>query len=95
MTEGVVFLSEEGDGDGYEGDEDFGGSRVPAARFDEEFESDIIDGEVDSHDEDIAEELFMGSKRGLAEGDVFIEPEACEEGNREDDAKGGDVGGNA
>ena len=34
----------------------------------------------------------MGSKGGLAEGDVFIEPEASEQGYREDDAEGGDMG---
>ena len=54
MAEGVVFLSEEGDGDGDECDEDFGGCWVPAAGFDKEFESDIVDGEVDGDDEDIA-----------------------------------------
>jgi len=95
MAEGVVFLSEEGDGDGYECDEDFRGCRVPAAGIDQEFESDIVECEVDGDYEDIAEELFMGSEGGLAEGDVFIEPEACEEGNREDDAEGGDMGGYA
>ena len=54
MAEGVVFLSEEGDGDGDEGDEDFGGCWVPAAGFDKEFESDIVDGEVNGDYEDIA-----------------------------------------
>lgn len=34
----------------------------------------------------------MGSEGGLAEGDVFIEPEASEQGYREDDAEGGDMG---
>ena len=34
----------------------------------------------------------MGSEGGLAEGDIFIEPEACEQGYREDDAEGGDMG---
>ena len=47
-------MSEEGDGDGDEGDEDFGGCRVPAAGFDKEFEADIVDGEVDGDDKDIA-----------------------------------------
>ena len=37
----------------------------------------------------------MGSEGGLAEGDIFIEPEACEQGYGEDDAECGDVGGYA
>ena len=91
MAEGVVFLSEEGDGDGDECDEDFGGCGVPAACFDKEFEADIVEGEVDGDYEDVAEELFMCSKGGLAESDVFIEPETCEQGYGEDDAKCGDM----
>ena len=34
----------------------------------------------------------MGSEGGLAEGDVFIEPEASEQGYGEDDAECGDMG---
>ena len=33
----------------------------------------------------------MCSEGGLAEGDIFIEPEACEQGYGEDDAKCGDM----
>ena len=34
----------------------------------------------------------MGSEGRLAEGDIFIEPKACEQGYGEDDAEGGDMG---
>ena len=45
--ESIVFLAEETDQDGEEGDEHLAGRRIPTEMLDTEFEAEIVDGKVD------------------------------------------------
>lgn len=91
-SEGEVFLSEIGDGDGEEGDEHFGRCGIDSADIDQQFESEVVDGEIEHDDKDIASELVPSAERRAGESDVFIEPEACEQSDGEDQAEGSNVG---
>ena len=55
-------------------------------------EAEIVNQEVDTHDDNIAVELVPATEGGLSESDVFVEPETREEGDGEDNAEGRDVG---
>ena len=89
--EGVVLLAEVGDDDGEGGDTHLGRCRVPAPYLDAEFETEIVDSEVNGYDEDIAQELSPTIKLGGRECDVFLQPKAGEKGDWEDNAKGRNV----
>lgn len=88
-------MAEVAEKDGNTRDEHLGRSGVELANFYEELESDIVDEDIKRHNEHVAKELIPTLKRRLREGDVFIEPEAREQGYRESNAEGKDVGRNS
>jgi len=88
-------LSYIADGDGNEGDCHLGWRGVPAERFDAEFETEIVDCQIEGYDQDIAPELTPTIEFGLGESDVFLEPKAREERDRKDNTEGGYVGSEA
>lgn len=83
----VVFLSQIADGDGQEGDRHLAGRRIPAEYLDAQFEAEIVDGQVERHDADIAHKLPRTVQVRAGERDVFIEPETRQQGDRKDDTE--------
>lgn len=82
-------------GDGNEGDCHLGWRGIPAERFDAEFETEIVDCQIESYDQNIAPELAPTIEFGLGESDVFLEPKTREERDRKDYTEGGDMGSKA
>ena len=74
-SKSVVFLSEITDNDRDKGDEHLGRRGVPTEGLDTELESEIIDCQIDGHDEDITRELMPAVESRSSEGDVFLQPE--------------------
>ena len=87
----VVFLSKIADGDRDDGDEHLGWRRVPAEGLDAQFESEIVDGEVQRYDGDVSDELPPTIQLRGSKSDVFLKPKAREQRDRENDTKGCDV----
>ena len=92
LSKRVVFLAEIGDSDSNEGDEHLGWSGVEAAYIDEEMEAEVVNQKIDTYNDYVAVKLMPAAQRRLGEGDVFVEPETREEGDREDNAESGNVG---
>ena len=61
VAERVVFLPEIADGDSEKRDKHLAGRRIPSESLDAEFESEIVDSEVDGDDEGIATQLAVES----------------------------------
>ena len=74
-SKSVVFLPEITDNDRDKGDEHLGRRGVPTEGLDTELESEIIDCQIDGHDEYVARELTPTVEPWGGERDVFQQPE--------------------
>lgn len=90
----VVFLAEIAHDDGQQGDHHLARRRIPPQRLDAEFETKIVDRQIECHDADIAHKLARAMQVGAGEGHVFVQPETGQQGDREDDAQRRDMRGN-
>lgn len=84
MTEREVFLPEETDNNRNNGNNHLGRGGVESDPVNEQFESEIVDSQVDNHDDDVSPQLACTMESGLGEGDIFIEPKTCQEGDGKD-----------
>lgn len=55
--------------------------------LDEKFETEVVDTEVHSHNQDVTHKLACAMKRGVGERNIFVQPETCEQGDWENDAE--------
>lgn len=62
-AEGEVLLAEVADGDGEKSDGHLAGSRVPTKNIYTELEAKVIDGQINSNDENIARKLAPATQR--------------------------------
>lgn len=92
FAERVVFLAEETDADREQGDHDLARRRVPAPNLYAELQTQVVDEQVDGHDQYIAHQLAAAAQARLPKRDVFIQPEAREQRDGEYDTQGRDVG---
>ena len=90
-AESEVLLTEETDDDGEEGDADLRGRGIPAHGLHQKLQAKVIDSQIEGNNHDVARELPRSVKSRLREGDVFVQPEPREQGDREDYAEGSDV----
>jgi len=94
-VEGEVFLTTEADDNGDECDGHLRGCGIPVPDVDAQLKAEVVDGQVNTYDAAIAQQLTGTMEGGLGEGDVFIKPEAGQQCDGEDDAQCGDMRGEA
>lgn len=96
-SESVVFLTYITDNNRNDGNEHFARRGIPTECFHTEFETEIVDCQIDRHNQDVATKLSEGLRVfgfGSLESDVFLEPETCYERDWKDDTQGSDVWSN-
>ena len=91
----IVFLPQIADCNGDEGDDHLTWRRVPTEYFDAQLEAEIVYRQIDRHNRDITRELPETVDVRARERHVFLQPETGEQRDGENDAKGGDVRGEA
>ena len=84
-------MTEITDSDSDESDEHLGGRRIPAPYLDAQFETEIIDGQINGYNGDIAEKLAPTIELGCGERHIFLQPKAGKQRDRENDTKGRDM----
>ena len=87
FAERVVFLAEETDADREQGDHDLARRRVPAPNLYAELQAQVVDEQVDGHDQYIAHQLPTTAQTRLTKRDVLIQPEAREQRDGEYDTQ--------
>ena len=84
-----MLLAEVGDNDCDEGNEHLGWGRIPTKHIDTEFKTEVIDGQINSYDQDISRQLSPTVETRSGKSDIFLQPETGEQGYRKDNTKGG------
>ena len=87
FAERVVFLAEEADEDRQERYHDLARRRVPTPNLYAELQTQVVDEQVDCHDQYIAHQLPTTAQTRLTKRDVLIQPEAREQRDGEYDAQ--------
>ena len=90
-AKGVIFLPKITDCYRDEGDHHLRWRRVPTPYFHAQFETEIVDRQIDTHDEDISAQLPPAVELRGGEGDVFLQPETGQQRDRKDDAQRRDM----
>ena len=83
LAKGEVFLPDETDSHRDTSDEHLAGRGIPTQEFYAEFQAKIVHQQIYRHDKDIASKLSPSAERRLSEGNVLIEPKACQQGDWE------------
>ena len=87
FAEGVVFLAEEADDDCEQGDDDLARRRIPAPYLHAQLQSEVVDKQVQGHDQYIAHQLPSAAQARLTKRDVLIEPESRQQRDGKYDAQ--------
>lgn len=96
-SESVVFLTHITDNNRDDRDQHLARRGIPTKCFYTEFETEIVDCQIDRHNQDVATKLSDGLRVcgfGSLESDVFLEPETGYKRDRKDDTQGSDVWSN-
>ena len=87
-AERVVFLPEITDCHRDQRDHHLARRGIPAEGLDTQFETEIINRQIDGDDEDISRELTPALEPRTRERDVLLQPETSEQRDRKDDTQG-------
>ena len=74
-----------------DGDDDVGDGRPNVQHFDEEFQAEVVNENVDDSDKEIPDNLCPAFQRGAWETDVTRHPKTCEEGDGKLEHKSGNM----
>ena len=92
-AERVVFLPEITDCHRDQRDHHLARRGIPAHHIDTQFETEIIDRQIDGDDEDISRELTPALEPRTRERDVLLQPKSRQQRDRKHDTEGGDMRG--
>ena len=92
-AERVVFLPEITDCHRDQRDHHLARRRIPSHHIDTQFETEIIDRQIDGDDEDISRELTPALEPRTRERDVLLQPKSRQQRDRKHDTEGGDMRG--
>lgn len=96
-SESVVFLTNITYNNRNDGNEHFARRGIPTECFYTEFETEIVNRQIDRHNQDVATKLSEGLRVfgfGSLESDVFLQPETSYKRDWKDDTQGSDVWSN-
>ena len=87
LAERVVFLPDKTDCHRDTGDEHLAGRGIPTQEFYAKFQAEIVHQQVYADNQNIAPKLFPTTKWRLGEGNVLIEPKACQQSDWENNTE--------